>query len=126
MAATLFSEPRQSHNYSISHQQFDLDEVLNFSYTNYDHTVESTATTKAESDDQSSIVNCMPSVVTTTLDSCAVCMESFLSGESGKRVPCGHVYHATCITAWLAVCNSCPLCRSGISDAQQISAAKQS
>ncbi|KAI4347065.1 hypothetical protein L6164_007914 [Bauhinia variegata] len=53
-------------------------------------------------------------------DVCSVCMEGFvdnLSADSqgNKRVPCGHVYHATCIIAWLSHRSSCPLCRSEIS-----------
>ncbi|BAT72865.1 hypothetical protein LR48_Vigan11g086700 [Vigna angularis] len=45
---------------------------------------------------------------------CSVCMEGFSrhSGEGeNKRIPCGHVYHSSCITIWLEHCNSCPLCR---------------
>ncbi|QCD85241.1 E3 ubiquitin-protein ligase RING1-like [Vigna unguiculata] len=48
---------------------------------------------------------------------CAVCMERFSRrNEEGekKRVPCGHVYHSSCITIWLEHCNSCPLCRRRI------------
>jgi len=49
---------------------------------------------------------------------CSVCLEGFnghnRDGEN-KRVPCGHVYHSTCITLWLENCNSCPLCRRHIS-----------
>lgn len=52
---------------------------------------------------------------------CSVCMEGFKEqqkwcdyGDGNKRVPCGHVFHASCITTWISHCNSCPLCRSYI------------
>ncbi|POO00526.1 43kDa postsynaptic protein [Trema orientale] len=55
--------------------------------------------------------------------SCMVCMESFHYTSGGQRIPCGHVYHANCIAAWLSVCDSCPLCRRRISAPQQFSCA---
>lgn len=59
-----------------------------------------------------SLVADMPTVISD--DVCSVCMEGFQSGVGGKRVPCGHVYHAGCISSWLSNYNSCPLCRSNI------------
>ncbi|CAK9137042.1 unnamed protein product [Ilex paraguariensis] len=46
---------------------------------------------------------------------CTVCMEGFRSGEDGKQVPCGHLYHEVCIIKWLSLHNSCPLCRFQVS-----------
>lgn len=40
---------------------------------------------------------------------CAICMEEC---EDGKEIPCGHVFHDECISSWLGVQNSCPLCRN--------------
>lgn len=45
---------------------------------------------------------------------CIVCMEAFESRVGGKQVPCGHVFHSTCIAQWLSDHNSCPLCRSTV------------
>ncbi|KAK4372826.1 hypothetical protein RND71_008210 [Anisodus tanguticus] len=43
---------------------------------------------------------------------CTVCMESFESSTVGaKQVACGHVFHSHCLTNWLSLHNSCPLCR---------------
>ncbi|CAI9754441.1 unnamed protein product [Fraxinus pennsylvanica] len=48
----------------------------------------------------------------TVIGSCAVCLEGY---RSGKQVPCGHVFHAVCITRWLSRHDSCPLCRFRVS-----------
>ncbi|KAF8400897.1 hypothetical protein HHK36_014200 [Tetracentron sinense] len=50
-----------------------------------------------------------------TIDMCTVCMEGLEAGKEGKQMPCGHVYHATCISTWLSTFNSCPLCRCSFS-----------
>ncbi|XP_051113742.1 E3 ubiquitin-protein ligase MPSR1-like [Andrographis paniculata] len=42
---------------------------------------------------------------------CVVCMEEFGNEETGKRIPCGHVFHEGCISDWLSLHNACPLCR---------------
>ncbi|KAG2713041.1 hypothetical protein I3843_04G147100 [Carya illinoinensis] len=85
---------------------FDLDEVL---------------TLPEESGRQiaapRSLLMNMPTVATS--DVCSVCIESFGStGEDGigKQVPCGHVFHETCITSWFSHHDSCPLCRCQFSD----------
>ncbi|XP_047181613.1 E3 ubiquitin-protein ligase CIP8-like [Vigna umbellata] len=39
---------------------------------------------------------------------CAICFEDFLFGV---RMPCLHAFHKSCITEWLQIGNSCPLCR---------------
>ncbi|EXB59772.1 E3 ubiquitin-protein ligase [Morus notabilis] len=120
--ATLISESNFRPSISpMIDQQFDLDEVLALAdeySTPYDddhHEI----TTVSEAPQNPLVVDCMP-ISTVNVDSnCAVCMENFYSGETGERITCGHVYHASCITAWLSICNSCPLCRSRISGAVQ-------
>ncbi|WCJ42554.1 RING/U-box superfamily protein [Euphorbia peplus] len=82
---------------------FDMDEALTMP-TNFSHQI-------SESD---SLIAEMPSVCCSE-DACSVCMENFGSGSIGKRVPCGHVFHVSCISSWLSNCDSCPLCRFNIS-----------
>ncbi|EEF48109.1 hypothetical protein RCOM_1048070 [Ricinus communis] len=62
--------------------------------------------------------NHMPTTIPATEDDevCIFCMEGFESSRiGGKQTPCGHVYHAACISSWLSYSNRCPLCRCHIS-----------
>lgn len=64
-----------------------------------------------------SVVESLPSVLFTAEDvarsiaMCAVCKDEFLVNERLKRLPCSHLYHEKCLLPWLAIRNSCPLCR---------------
>ncbi|KAL6603798.1 hypothetical protein ACP70R_044159 [Stipagrostis hirtigluma subsp. patula] len=42
---------------------------------------------------------------------CAVCKDGIAQGELATRLPCGHFYHGACIGPWLAIRNTCPVCR---------------
>ncbi|KAM3321111.1 hypothetical protein P3S67_008313 [Capsicum chacoense] len=67
--------------------------------------------TRYDDHDESSQVQLLP-MVNCENGLCIVCMEGFQRGhvdDHGKKVPCGHVFHANCLTKWLSVCNSCPL-----------------
>lgn len=45
---------------------------------------------------------------------CAVCKEEILFPsveQQARRLPCSHFFHGDCILPWLAIRNTCPLCR---------------
>lgn len=50
---------------------------------------------------------------------CAVCKETVSVDEEAKQLPCDHLYHADCITPWLQIRASCPLCRCGIAEDEE-------
>ncbi|CAA20925.1 RING-type domain-containing protein [Caenorhabditis elegans] len=48
-------------------------------------------------------------------DTCAICLESFASGEKLRHLPCRHVFHCNCIDVWLTQTRKiCPLCKRKI------------
>lgn len=42
---------------------------------------------------------------------CAICKDMIPLRETGKQLPCQHLYHGDCIIPWLSSRNSCPICR---------------
>jgi hypothetical protein len=44
-------------------------------------------------------------------DPCSVCQDAFVAGETFRRMPCGHTFHAECLAPWLKGHNTCPTCR---------------
>jgi RING-finger-containing ubiquitin ligase len=43
---------------------------------------------------------------------CSICLEDFTADESLRLLPCGHVFHTSCILPWLTKrATSCPLCK---------------
>ncbi|KAK1663099.1 hypothetical protein QYE76_051258 [Lolium multiflorum] len=58
----------------------------------------------------SAAVDGLPTVVVADAQ-CAVCKDGIEAGEAARRLPCAHLYHGACILPWLAIRNTCPLCR---------------
>lgn len=47
----------------------------------------------------------------TDASQCAICKDEFESCLEVKQMPCKHLYHPDCILPWLALHNTCPVCR---------------
>mmetsp|Transcript_5604 Transcript_5604/g.5798 ORF Transcript_5604/g.5798 Transcript_5604/m.5798 type:complete len:219 (+) Transcript_5604:117-773(+) len=43
-------------------------------------------------------------------DSCAICLDDIEYGNTLKKLPCLHQFHAKCISKWVRRTNRCPLC----------------
>lgn len=41
---------------------------------------------------------------------CAVCLESFESGDHTRTLPCFHSFHKGCVDPWLKTKSECPVC----------------
>lgn len=42
---------------------------------------------------------------------CAICCSSISLGQKAQLLPCGHMFHPTCIKPWFQEHNTCPICR---------------
>ncbi|KAG8192897.1 hypothetical protein JTE90_025606 [Oedothorax gibbosus] len=47
---------------------------------------------------------------------CTVCMEDFIKDEPVRRLACDHHFHNGCITPWLELHGTCPICRKLLND----------
>lgn len=90
-------------------EMFDLDLAL---------TIPRDSNTERNDAQVTAVARHMPTVIVGGGNLCAVCMEPLRS--EGKQVQCGHVFHENCISQWLLICDSCPLCRSKVSDVGEI------
>jgi len=48
------------------------------------------------------------------MQTCAICCEDILNKDDGYKTPCNHYMHNTCLTHWLLLKNTCPICRHNI------------
>ncbi|KAI1610479.1 hypothetical protein EDD37DRAFT_18425 [Exophiala viscosa] len=52
-----------------------------------------------------------------TRDECPVCVETFLTNDDVRILPCGHIYHHRCVDRWLLrIAGTCPVCRTRVED----------
>jgi len=49
-----------------------------------------------------------------TQTQCMVCLSNFAPGEEVRQLPCGHIFHASCVDEWLRRCTACPLCKANV------------
>ena len=42
---------------------------------------------------------------------CSICLMDINDGQKTILLPCGHMFHDECVTKWLNIHNTCPLCR---------------
>jgi len=52
--------------------------------------------------------------ISTTQTTCMVCLSEWANGNECRRLPCGHVFHASCIDEWLRRCTDCPICKANV------------
>eukprot|EP00931_Biecheleriopsis_adriatica_P122591 TRINITY_DN97599_c0_g1_i1.p1 TRINITY_DN97599_c0_g1~~TRINITY_DN97599_c0_g1_i1.p1 ORF type:complete len:443 (+),score=99.81 TRINITY_DN97599_c0_g1_i1:65-1393(+) len=45
---------------------------------------------------------------------CMVCLCDFEENDEVRRLPCRHVFHASCIDEWLRRCTDCPICKTNV------------
>ena len=48
------------------------------------------------------------------MQTCAICCNPIKCDSDGFKTPCNHFMHNSCLTHWLLLKNSCPICRYNI------------
>lgn len=51
----------------------------------------------------------------TAVDRCVICQVEYEEEEKLVALPCEHPYHADCITKWLQIKKTCPICSTEVS-----------
>ena len=46
--------------------------------------------------------------------SCSICTDEFKESDDVCVIPCGHIFHSTCIKEWGHYKPECPLCKQSI------------
>mmetsp|Transcript_6338 Transcript_6338/g.11307 ORF Transcript_6338/g.11307 Transcript_6338/m.11307 type:complete len:622 (-) Transcript_6338:71-1936(-) len=59
-------------------------------------------------------------------DQCCICLVDFESGDSMRKLPCEHQYHADCVDRWIATHDSCPSCRAVVREVNESSNSERS
>ncbi|CAL1279395.1 unnamed protein product [Larinioides sclopetarius] len=49
-------------------------------------------------------------------DDCAICWDHL---DFARKLPCGHLFHNSCLRSWLEQDTSCPTCRKALSDSME-------
>lgn len=64
-----------------------------------------------------------PEELTAVDNVCIICREEMITGA--KKLPCGHIFHASCLRSWFQRQQTCPTCRMDILRQPQPSPASQ-
>ena len=98
-------------------RRLTLEEVrTRFPSYHYDDAAAAAARTTCGQDDGSGTASCGSCMGggggTNDQDECTICLDEFVQGDRVRKLPCGHVFHSTCIARWLIERNAvCPLCK---------------
>ena len=46
---------------------------------------------------------------------CPICNEEFNETDS-TTTPCKHIFHEQCLTKWIKISNTCPMCRKNLEE----------
>lgn len=57
-----------------------------------------------------------------TKEECSICFEIFQFEESVTQLHCEHLFHKNCITQWLELSHTCPVCRKSQIDGNKTNA----
>ncbi|KAL2020524.1 hypothetical protein VTK56DRAFT_8324 [Thermocarpiscus australiensis] len=55
---------------------------------------------------------------------CVICVDDMVRGDHAAVLPCSHFFHGDCVTPWLKLHNTCPVCRRPIEEEDKVKAAK--
>lgn len=55
-----------------------------------------------------------PEELATVDNVCIICREEMTGGGSSKKLPCNHIFHATCLRSWFQRQQTCPTCRMDV------------
>jgi hypothetical protein len=68
-----------------------------------------------------SMVGVRPEKVWVSSGECIICLDDYVSGVSSvMRLPCGHEFHADCISKWLIFRKkTCPICKKDVTEASE-------
>jgi hypothetical protein len=53
-------------------------------------------------------------VVDASKDVCVICQDSYQVGETCRRLPCRHEFHANCVDQWFQRSSLCPVCNANV------------
>jgi hypothetical protein len=55
-----------------------------------------------------------PGVDEEDMQLCSICLADYQEAEVLKVLPCGHLHHKACISEWLRISATCPLCKAEV------------